>query len=168
MNEHKVLFREQQRFRQWWLWVLLLGLDGFMAFRWYERWQTAGDEVGGGLFASSIVAFLVTLLFIVLRLETVIKEDGIYVRFFPFHISFKRFGWAELSTVYVRHYDALGEYGGWGLRLGKKGRAYNVSGNWGIQLIRKKELDMLIGTKRPEEVEHVLSRLNLFKEVQSR
>lgn len=57
---------------------------------------------------------------------------------FPFHINYKYFPWQDLYRVFVRQYSPLVEYGGWGIRFGSKGRAYHVSGSWGIQLIRKK------------------------------
>lgn len=163
--DQKIVFREKQQFRQWWLWLLLLGLDSFILYRWYLWVQAAGGEVEGGLLTSSIVAFFVTTLFLVVKLETIIKQDGVYVRFFPLHVRFKRFGWDELAKAYVRHYNPLQEYGGWGIRFGKRGRAYNISGQWGIQLVRKQGIDVLIGTKRPEEVEAVMAGLDLFAEV---
>ncbi|WP_036602094.1 hypothetical protein [Olivibacter sitiensis] len=157
MKDGKILFKERQQFRQWWFWVLLLGFDLFMLWRWYQWGQVSNDFSESGLIVPSVILFLVNVLFFVLQLETVIKEDGIYVRFFPFHIHYKYFPWQDLYKVYVRQYRPLLEYGGWGIRFGAKGRAYNVSGNWGIQLIRKKGLNVLIGTQQPEEVEKVIA-----------
>ena len=69
--------------------------------------------------------------------------------------------WSEIDKAYVRQYDALGEYGGWGLKGGKlwkkeKGKAINVSGDIGIQLELKDGKKLLIGTQMKTEVESVL------------
>ncbi len=44
------------------------------------------------------------------------------------------------------------EYGGWGIRYGMKGMAYNVSGNRGVQLEFETGKRLLIGSQRPEEL----------------
>ncbi len=78
---------------------------------------------------------LITILFIVARLETAMDKEGISVRFFPFHRHFRQYKWEEISHVFIRKYNPLGEYGGWGIRFGIGGKkAFNVSGNKGIQL----------------------------------
>jgi hypothetical protein len=53
----------------------------------------------------------------------------------------------------------LKEYGGWGIRMGRNNKAYNVSGNIGIQIIFNDESKLLIGTNEPEEIANVLLRL---------
>ena len=87
-----------------------------------------------GLLLTAIPLLLITLLILNIRLDTLIKEDGIYVRFFPFHWSFKKFSWDMISSSYVRKYSPLLEYGGWGMRLGifGKGNAWNISGDKGL------------------------------------
>src|SRR4051812_42413190 len=50
------------------------------------------------------------------RLITQIRTDGIYVRFPPFQPSFDRCEWKDIQDIYIREYNALVEYGGWGIR----------------------------------------------------
>lgn len=161
--DKEVLFTERQRFTQWWLWLILLGINVRLLFEVGEqsfREGSLSDHVI--LFGVSI---LLTLLFISLKLETQIKSDGIYVRFFPFHISFKHYPWDNISKSYVRQYRPLGEYGGWGLRrgFGGKGRALNVSGNMGLQLEFSDEKKLLIGTKKSDELTAALTRIGQLK-----
>ena len=69
---------------------------------------------------------------------TRIDEKGIHYRFFPFHRKEKIILWTEIQIAQVRKYDAISEYGGWGLKggFGKKyGTAINTKGNIGIQLV---------------------------------
>lgn len=110
------------------------------------------------------VAF--TIFFLGLRLQSGIKEDGIYVRFFPFHFKYIMYPWTDIELCYIRKYNSLIEYGGWGLRFGwlKNGMAYNVSGNMGLQLVHKNGKKRLIGTLKPSEMESVLKQLGQYIE----
>lgn len=92
--DKQVLFSEKQRFNQIWLWVILLGLTALFLFGLVKQ-VVLGEPFGtkpmpdGGLILVNLLLILLSLLFKSLRLETYIKWDGIYVRFFPFHFKFK-------------------------------------------------------------------------------
>lgn len=167
---NEVLFSEQQRFRQWWFWLILLGINALFLLGTYKQ-VIGGQQFGdkpmsneGLIFATGLIV-LFTVLFVFARLETQVKKDGIYVRFFPFHISFKYYSWDKISKSFVRKYRPLSEYGGWGLRLGffGKGVAYNVSGDMGLQLQFTDQKKLLIGTDKPEELIEVLNKINQLK-----
>ncbi|NQX76517.1 MAG: hypothetical protein HRT75_02160 [Gilvibacter sp.] len=71
-----------------------------------------------------------------------------------------RKSWDEIESLYVREYSPIGEYGGWGYRLSfskSTGRAYNVSGNLGIQIELKNGKRVLVGTRKKEEAEAVIN-----------
>ncbi len=163
--QDEVLFSEKQRFRQFWLWIILLCLNIFFIDRTVRELLMA-EQFGGtpmgdtGLVISTIISLLVTLLIGTTRLDTMIKHDGIYVRFFPFHFKFRKYTWETISQVFVRKYKPISEYGGWGYRLGLfgKGKAFNVSGNQGIQLVFTNGSKLLIGTNRPNEVKEALQQ----------
>jgi hypothetical protein len=99
-----------------------------------------------------ILPILVSVLFALLTLETEVRSDGLYVRFFPLHINYKRFGPENLERYHARVYKPIGEYGGWGIRWGKKGKAYNVKGNKSVQLILKNGEKLLIGSQKPYDL----------------
>ncbi|MBP7496901.1 MAG: hypothetical protein KA792_04470 [Bacteroidales bacterium] len=166
-----ILFFETQKFRQLWLLFLLLSVVGitFMAF--FIQFAGAKQQIENpidkaGLLISACLIVLITLLFYYVRLETQIRRDGIYVRFFPFHIKYKFYNWESLSKVYIRQYSAIKEYGGWGLRIGffRKGKALNVSGNKGLQLEFTNKKRLLIGTNKPDELTSILSNLGQLKQ----
>lgn len=164
MND-SILFSETQRFRQWWLWACLFALDGLFIFGIYEQilnGRAFGDKPASdaGLIFFSLIPFLLTAFFLMLRLETIVKDSGIYVRFYLFHLKVKHFPWVDIDRAYIKKYNALLEYGGWGVRVGfGKGPAYNVSGNMGLQLVFNNKEKLLIGTRRPEELSRVLQKL---------
>ncbi|MBJ2175825.1 hypothetical protein JBL43_16340 [Aureibaculum sp. A20] len=71
--------------------------------------------------------------------------------------------WNDISKVYVRKYNAITEYGGWGFRgyiFKTGGKAFNVMGNKGIQIVLKNGKKMLIGTQKEVEAERIL---NVYK-----
>ena len=167
----EILFAERQRFKQWWLWLILFGVNGLLLFAVFKQ-VIGGQEFGDkpmsdtGLLIATGLTILLTLLFANFRLDTQIKRDGIYVRFFPFHIKFKHYSWDTLTKSYVRQYSAITEYGGWGLRLGLfgKGKAYNVSGDEGLQLEFKTNKKLLIGTHKAEELNETLNKIGQLKQ----
>lgn len=169
MEREDIVFTETQRFKQWWLWLIFFGLNGKVLFDVFKQFGNESPDRTTGmteLLISAGLVFSVTILFIVSRLETVIKQDGIYVRFFPFHIRFKHYHWHSLTKAFVRQYSPVTEYGGWGLRLGLfgKGAAYNISGNQGLQLELTNSKKLLIGTNKPDELSEVLKQIGQLKE----
>lgn len=168
--EDDVLFSETQRFKQWWLWALLIGLNGIQIFGLVKQIifkQPFGDHPidDAGLIVISGLLLLLTYFFYSLRLDTRIKNDGIYFRFYPFHSSYRYQSFDALKKCYIRKYSPILEYGGWGLRFGSmRERAFNVSGNMGLQLQLHDNKKILIGTKRPEEITSVLKEIGEWKE----
>jgi hypothetical protein len=169
--DNEILFTESQRFKQWWLWMILLGINGLFLFGVYQQvigGQQFGDKPMSDteLLIITGLTLLLTFLFIKFRLDTIIKRDGIYVRFFPFHMTFKHYNWNNLTKSFVRQYSAISEYGGWGLRFGLfgKGKAYNVSGNKGLQLEFNNNKKLLIGTNKPDELTETLNKIGQLKQ----
>ena len=150
------VFKEKQRFNQWWLYaiyalvvaVLLIGIskntDGFTSFH---------NPV---LVLILLAATIPMGLILWMQLETRIDNEGIRVKYIPFGFSEKFFSWKEIEKCYVRKYNPLIEYGGWGIRsLGRK-KAYNVSGNLGIQIVTRDKKNFLIGTSQPQAARAVI------------
>ncbi len=159
------LFTEKQKFTQWWIWLILLGINGMFLYGIYKQFflkEVFGDKPmsDAGLLLMFLFTLVITLSFIIMRLETKIDNEGIHVRLFPLHVNFKFFKWDEIEKAYIRKYNPIVEFGGWGLRYGFKGMAYNVSGNKGLQLEFKNGKKLLIGTNRAEELEQILYSLN--------
>lgn len=162
--KNELVFSETQKFDQWWLWLILIGLNGLFVFGVFTQ-IIAGGKFGNlsatdiVLLAVTIFMFLLNILFFNFRLETRIQTDGIYVRFFPFHKSFKHYSWDVIDQSYVRKYSPVREYGGWGIRTGQKGEAFNISGNQGLELEFKDGGRLLIGTNKPEELSAALNKI---------
>ena len=150
------VFKEEQKFNQWWL-KLLLGVlligTGLALYQSYK----IGNEIGKTALGFGII-LLVSLFFLVAQLRTKIDQHGITATFFPTTFFTKSYSWAEVEKVYVRKYSAITEYGGWGVRGFFNAKAYNTSGEMGIQIISKKGERFLIGTQKPNEAKKVITR----------
>ncbi len=158
------VLEEKQRFNQWWLQLINLAIFGFLLFAcytWFVRKEDMGNvaqnDTAGQIITISILTITVLLLFL-FRLETIIDERGILYKFSPIHLKYKVVGWNDLEKCYVRKYNPLSEYGGWGYRIGFSGGAYNVKGNQGIQLKFKSGKKLLIGTQKPKDAQLVINK----------
>lgn len=162
--EGNILFTEKQKFRQWWVWAILLGINGLFIFGLIKQIlfrQQFGDNPMSdkGLIFFMLFMFVFTFLFSQIGLETQITNKGIAIRFLLFDRDYKLFKWSEISKCYIRQYRPLMEYGGWGIKYGSRGIAYNVFGNKGIQLEFLDGRNILIGTNKPEEVQKVIQSI---------
>jgi hypothetical protein len=158
-------FREEQRFRQTWLWLVVLGTAGTA---WYGAvtqllmGRPFGDRpAADGVLLAIWLAFGVGLpvFFRALRLVTVVDEGGVRFRFVPFHLAERVLRRGHIASYEARTYRPLREYGGWGIRSGRGGDAYNVSGDRGVQFVLAGGKRILIGTQRPEEFVAALDKV---------
>jgi len=148
----KAYFNETQRFRQWWIFLIIAlsitawGYAFVMSIQ-AEKPDKAADDLV--MILTGFIPILLVLLLISLRLVTKIRNEGIYFQFKPLQWKVKHIKPEEIERFEVRKYKPIAEYGGWGIRHSarKSGRAYNVSGNMGLQLYLKNGKKLLIGTK---------------------
>ena len=89
------------------------------------------------------------------ELRTEVRDDGLYARLFPLTRQ-QFFAWPEIRSFEARTYRPILEYGGWGLRYGRNGKAYNVRGNRGVQLEFTTGKRLLIGSQRANELAAVM------------
>jgi len=163
-DQSKVRFHESQKVQRPWMWLLLIlaytGL-GMIAVRHFYYQQAAGES----LLTLSSISFIAILLTIVAffiyntRLITTIKEEGISFAFIPLHFRSQFIAWKDINEVYIKEYDAISEYGGWGMKFSSQGKAYTVKGRYGLQLETVDGRKILIGTQKPIELELLILNL---------
>jgi len=166
----KILFSETQRFKQIWIWIILIPINGLFLFGLIQQvifHQQFGDKPASDavLIVAALFMAALTYLFIIMRLETKITSEGIDVRFYPLQWTYRHYTWDNMVRSFVRRYSPIGEYGGWGLRLGAfgKGKAFNISGDKGLQLEFTTGQKLLIGTNKPGELNTVLLSIGQLK-----
>ncbi len=161
-------FNEVQGFKTWWAWLSVAALNVFFIYAIVQ--QVILGEPFGTKPAPDYVLIIVELFFLLLllflklvRLKTRITEAGIYYRYYPFHFKEKLIEWHELRDAYMREYNSLYEYGGWGIRTGaeKCGKALNTSAssNIGLQLQFNNGKLLLIGTRKPDEIKLIIDSI---------
>lgn len=160
----RVYFNETQRFRQWFIYLAVVA--SMAAWIYMISASVHADEPDKKvedhvLILTGIIPLILIVLLFSLRLVTRIRDDGIYIRFKPFQWKEKHIRKEDIKSFEVRKYKPIMEYGGWGYRnsLRKYGRAYNVSGNMGLQLYLGNGNKLLIGTQKPREIQKAMDAL---------
>ena len=163
-KENETTFHEEQQFRQMWVWIILIIPTIIL---WYIAIQELvfGNTVGNSNMSKEMMfAFwfgfgvLFPLFFYKLKLITQVRRDGLYIKFAPIHFSFKKIQLDNLKRNFVRNYDPIGEYGGWGIKYGKNGKVYNVSGNRGVQLEFMDRKNILSGSQKPDQLNSAIEQ----------
>jgi len=70
---------------------------------------------------------------------------------------------STIRQAQTRRYRPLVEYGGWGIKLGLSGWAYNVEGNEGVQLKLKENKNLLIGSQRAAELAEAITSSSRYR-----
>lgn len=151
-----ILFREQQRFRQWWVWLLVLGVAGVQWWGFIQ--QIVLGQPWGNNPAPDWMMWLVWLLFGIglplffykLALVVTVTPEHINISYRP--LTKRIIPLADVESVEVRTYKAFREYGGYGLRGTPRNLAYNVSGNQGVALTLADSHKVMIGSQKAAEL----------------
>jgi len=144
-----------------------------MVFSIYSLYQKTviGIQVGDSPAPNAmlIVMFFAMIIanwvFFSLKLEVWIDQKGIHYRFYPLISKNKLISNGEIQRFEIRKYSPLLDYGGWGIKKRFKwGRAYNVSGNIGLQLYLKTGRKVLFGTQRSQAIMYAMNEMMKFKQ----
>jgi len=156
----KTEFKEEQKFNQWWLWLILI-LMGVLPLIGIYKQLILGEKLGDNpmsdisLLIFSIIMFSLVGLFLIMKLKTSIDKNGINMYFFPF--IKKSVDWQQIKNVKVINY---GFVGGWGIRLWTKyGTVYNVKGDKGLEIVLKSGKKFLIGTQKETELSTIIEKM---------
>ena len=162
MRPDEPIYSERQRFHPQGsvllavLWLVILTGPAF--FLWAIVQQIVMDSPVGNNPANDLVLIMLALIFGIglplfmytMGLDTQVRESGVFIRFRPFHRKWVVFGFDSIQKAEASTYRPLKDYGGWGIRYGSRGKAYNVSGNKGVLLTLADGKNVLIGSKNHE------------------
>lgn len=156
-------FREVQKFRQPWIWCLLLlttgwliGLFGYGLIQQLVKGEPWGDQPmsDSGLAITALVTIAVSCgliwLFLMMSLRVEVRSDALYIDFKPLRRRMVQY--QAIALVEACDYRPILHYGGWGIRRGRNGWAYNVSGHQGVRLGLHDGKDLMIGSQRYTEL----------------
>ena len=148
----KTIFYEKQQFRQVWIWMILILILLILLI-----------PIISGVFGVFLNIIILTIgycfiwLFYSMKLITEIKKDGIQITFTPFTNFIIPFN--KIRSYKIREYKPILEYGGWGIRINRTGKAYTVSGKIGMQIELSNGKEILIGTENPDKLLQSLNKL---------
>ncbi|MCL5878591.1 MAG: DUF6141 family protein [Deltaproteobacteria bacterium] len=157
------IFKEEQRFRLplylfFIITLFVIALFGNGMFQQLVLGHPWGNKPmpDGRLAVIGIIQIVIVtgifVIFFAARLITEVRSDGLYMRFIPFHRSFRSIPFETLKTYEACTYRPIRDAGGYGIHRGRRGWAYNVSGNRGVQLELVSGKRILIGSQRPDEL----------------
>ena len=153
-----VVYAEEQRFRQIWI-LILVGFIAILAWYSFLLQIVIGEPFGTNPAPDILVLILLVIFgiifpvwFFVMRLEVQVTRTDLRFRLFPLHLQWREFPLATIVEAEAVTYRPIWEYGGWGIRIGRKGWAYNVSGNRGVQVTLEDGKSFLLGSLQPEKL----------------
>jgi hypothetical protein len=153
------MFQEKQRFTQWWLWAILIGISAVATFGIYQQIIT-GEPFGdnpmsdAGLITFAISMYSLPVLFRLIRIDTEIDNEHIKFNFVPF--LKKSVAWSDVKSARVLDY---GTVGGWGIKHSSKyGTVYATSGDIGLAIEMKSGSKFVIGTQNEDELKSFLEK----------
>ncbi|RZK42157.1 MAG: hypothetical protein EOO90_08755 [Pedobacter sp.] len=160
-------FQEKQRLNLWWLYILL-GFEtiiiGCVLF--LDKGGITMAELERTYFAPVFaLALPYVIIYFVTRNTLTVQLDstGLTYRYWPFSRQ-KSISWTGIDKMYLRKYDALGEYGGWGVKhrlwFKMKDKAYIFNDeNVGLQLELSNGRKLLFSTLKADELQLFLINL---------
>ncbi len=162
MQSNEPIYSERQRFRPQdgvliaVLWLVILAGPAISVWAIFQQ-LVMGSPFGNNPAPDYVLVVLVVIvggglpLFMYSTgLDTEVRDCGTCIRFRPFHRKWVVFGFESIQKAEASTYSPLKDYGGWGIRYGRKGKAYNVSGNKGVLLTLRDGKNVLIGSKNHE------------------
>lgn len=147
------MFKEVQRFRQLWLWVLMItiGVVAAVAIVLGASHDKPGSSDSFAWVFAILIAVGTPMLIYAIKMITTVTRDTITIRYFPIYT--KRIPIRDITSCEPRQYHPIREYGGWGIKVGfSRGWAYTVSGDLGVQLVLSNGSELLIGSQRHLEL----------------
>jgi hypothetical protein len=162
----KTLFKEEQQFRQYWLWAIMA-----MAFLFStgiiimvaRSEEASSNEAYIAAFILLPVFALTFYLMYISKLETLVTEKGIYFRWAPYFRKYNFISHAEIEKAEERK-SPFGQYGFH--LIPTYGRVHNVHGRQGVQLYLKNGKKIYLGSQDVIMLKKAVDRV-ISKQIQS-
>lgn len=159
-------FKEVQKFRQPWLWTILL-ITALPIYYQAIRQLFFKDvfaiySVSESLNFTLFVFHLVTsILLFITRLNIEIDKRYLSYQFFPFHLKKKSYALNQLQSATIRKFHPIKEMTLWGLYVSTGSKSYHIKGRWGVQLEFVNGRQLLLGTQKPMELDQTLKAFHI-------
>lgn len=152
------IFREVQRFRQWWIW-LIIGFSTLLMWYFFMTQIVLNKPIGGepapNWFIISFWLFFglaFPYFFWIVKLIVEVRTDELLIHLFP--LRKRVIPLSQIQSFEAQKYNPILDYGGWGWRQGwgGKGVAFNVRGNRGVFLVLESGEKIMVGSQKADEL----------------
>jgi len=158
-----VIFREEQRFTQWWIFLIIAAVSALMWWMFIQQIvfdKPFGNNPGPDWLVwllLALVGIALPYMMVTMRLRTLVYPGHIEIRFSFFHK--RRIPIDSIISFEACKYRPILEYGGWGIRVRpKRGVAYSMSGNEGVKLKLSSGKPVLIGSQEPKKLARAIEQ----------
>lgn len=156
--------------------VVLLLVAGFLVHDLWVRITAPGPVDVAGMLRGVVVPFLLMAAVAAFvawvlgrgRMMTTVRDDGVHIRFEPFHRQGIVYPYEEIEHAAARRFHPLVEYGGWGIRWGWRGKAYLASGDEGVELSLRPRGSVMVGSQDAENLAAAIERRLRAREARRR
>ena len=127
------------------IWQVMLG------HAWGKHPMSNGDVIGWTVFL-----WLIYLRLITVRLVTEVRKGELIVRMRGLW-RLRRVPLDHIQSVETITHDIARDYGGYGIRSTREGKAYVAGGGRGVRLTLSEAEKLVVGSQRPDELAAALS-----------
>lgn len=167
----RTLFKEEQKHSTPWIFLVIFSVIAMIIFfAKYNDWEDGSfditemdDILGLGILGVVMLSLMVklTILFYKMKLITVIKSDGIHIKFPPKIKKERYISKTEISGYEIKHFDGKGSHRNRMMKkkLRQTSKSYTLSGKLGLIVYLANDKKVLIGTKRKEAIKYAMEKM---------
>ena len=154
-------FYEKQKYRNFFVLLLLIAVEGFMLYHITEQvmdnrlWGVQKYGTWRLILFTALVPTPLLLSFFVVRFETIITEEGIFYRWFPFKKTYNMLLWEGVKEVFIidmKHVGFIWRF------TNKYNESHFPGSEYGLLIQMKNGKTKLLGTRKATEMNRVLQR----------
>lgn len=135
--------------------ILLIELPTIIIFLFLWEKGHLGDE--GIWVILLVVGLIIGTLALIINVKLILRVDryGVSFKNPPFLNRWKKFSPDQIKAIKVKETDGITEYGGLGLRFGRKERAYIFMADHVLEL-ETGQKKYVFSTEKPQEIQEIL------------
>jgi hypothetical protein len=160
----EMYFREDQRFRGPWIWtaiaidlVVTAIVCGAILYR------SGQEDARAAIYATGLIIIAVNAgviaLLLITKLQIEVSRQGIFVRLYPFQRRVRKIDLDGVTGARLVSFRPIRDYGGYGLRVRRDGKAYIVQGEQGVRLDYANGYHILIAARNAEVLHEAVLRI---------
>ncbi|MDZ7717606.1 MAG: DUF6141 family protein [Balneolaceae bacterium] len=164
-------FKSVQKCKQPFMWILIIGVSALI---WYLTYQQfiLDNPVGSNSAPDSVMIIIWIVIGIgfplaLFSMKLIIKIDSenFYYRLFPLHLRMHSYRLADIESMETVTYRPILDFGGWGIRWGRKGKGYIISGKKGVKVYLRAGRPVYFSSDEPEEVVRAYKKFSRDRKV---